>query len=338
MPLPRHEGRHELGQNFLTDPATISAFVALVARTEGPVVEIGGGDGALTVPLQRLGRPLTVLEADSRTAARLRRRTAAPTTVLHADFLRWKAPRAPHVLVGNLPFHRTTAMLRRILHASDWTDAVLLVQWEVARRRAGVGGATMMTAQWWPWYDFRLVQRVPAAAFRPRPGVDGGLLTVSRRTEPLLAPHERHRYQDFVHRVFTGSGRGLIEIIPRAARDRGGPRGTGRGAGGGAGRGTAGGAGRDAGGAGREARGGDGRGAALPRGRLLAWLRGHGIRPGALPKSLTAVQWTELYHLADRSTGADAAPAPGTRADTPAHRSRAREGTRARRRKTVSGE
>ncbi|UNZ19541.1 hypothetical protein [Streptomyces sp. 891-h] len=107
----------------------------------------------------------------------------------------------------------------------------------------------------------------------------------------------------------------MIEIVPRASRDRGGPRDAGRGTGRGADRGT-------------------GRGAALSRDRLLAWLRGHGIRPGALPKSLTAAQWTELYHLAERSTGADTAPAPGA----PARRGRARADTRARRPKTVSGE
>ncbi|NSC21427.1 23S ribosomal RNA methyltransferase Erm [Streptomyces albus subsp. chlorinus] len=211
-----HGGRHELGQNFLVDPATIDLFVSLVARTTGPVIEIGGGDGALTLPLERLGRPLTVLEADRRTAARLERRTAPATTVEHADFLRRRVPATPHVLVGNLPFHLTTAILRRILHSSGWTDAVLLVQWEVARRRAGVGGATMMTAQWWPWYDFRLASRVPAGAFRPRPGVDGGLMTVTRRAEPLLPARSRQRYQDLVHRVFTGPGRGLAEILPRA--------------------------------------------------------------------------------------------------------------------------
>ncbi|GAA2594933.1 23S ribosomal RNA methyltransferase Erm [Streptomyces axinellae] len=216
--MPRHhEGRHELGQNFLDDPATIRTFVDLVARTSGPILEIGSGDGALTLPLQRLGRTLTCVEIDRRRAARLDRRTDAATTVVGADFLRYAAPRSPHVLVGNLPFHRTTAMLRRILRAPGWTDGVLLVQWEVARRRAGVGGATMMTAQWWPWYDFTLVARVPAAAFRPRPGVDGGLLTLTRRVEPLLAPAHRAAYQDFVHRVYTGRGRGIARIVAAAA-------------------------------------------------------------------------------------------------------------------------
>lgn len=212
-------GRHELGQNFLTDPKVVAAFVDLVAATDGPIIEIGAGDGALTLPLQRLGRPLTAIEVDHRRAARLARRAAASTEIVRADFLRYRTPAAPHVLAGNLPFHLTTAMLRRILRAPGWTDAVLLVQWEVARRRAGVGGATMMTAQWWPWYEFRLAERVPAAAFRPRPGVDGGLLTIARRARPLVDAADRDRYQHLVERVFTGRGRGLAEILPNAVPD-----------------------------------------------------------------------------------------------------------------------
>ena len=210
-----HSGRHELGQNFLTDRRTITAIVDLVARTEGPILEIGAGDGALTLPLQALDRPLTAVEVSPRNVHRLRRRLSPETAVVHADFLRYRLPSTPHALVGNLPFDQTTAMLRRILHAGRWTSAVLLVQWEVARRRAAVGGATMMTAQWWPWYEFELAARVPASAFTPPPGVDGGLFTITRRTVPLVEPRLRSRYRDFVHAVFTGRGHGLHQILAR---------------------------------------------------------------------------------------------------------------------------
>ncbi|WET79283.1 23S ribosomal RNA methyltransferase Erm [Amycolatopsis sp. QT-25] len=210
MRTPR-PGRHELGQNFLIDRNTIETVVRLVAGTSGPIIEFGTGDGALTLPLERLGRPLTGVEIDDRRAARLAGVVRPPTRIVTADFLRFPLPETPCVLVGNLPFHLTTATLRHVLAAPAWTDAVLLVQWEVARRRAGVGGATMMTAQWWPWFDFRLAGRVPATAFRPKPGVDGGLLTMIRRERPLVDDADRERYQDFVRRVFTGRGR---EIAP----------------------------------------------------------------------------------------------------------------------------
>ncbi len=65
-------------------------------------------------------------------------------TVVHGDALRTRLDRP--VVVGNLPFHLTTPILRRLLAAGGWTEAVLLTQWEVARKRAGVGGRTMLTA------------------------------------------------------------------------------------------------------------------------------------------------------------------------------------------------
>jgi len=189
--------------------------VQAVDRTDGPIVEVGAGDGALTRALQDLGRPLTAIEIDPRRAARLAPRTKSGASVVQTDFLKYPLSRAPHVIVGNLPFHLTTAMLRRILGFPGWTDAVLLVQWEVARRRAAVGGATMMTAQWWPWFEFGLVRKISASSFRPQPSVDGGLTTISRRSDPLVDATDRRRYQAMVHQVFTGRGHGIAQFLER---------------------------------------------------------------------------------------------------------------------------
>jgi 23S rRNA (adenine-N6)-dimethyltransferase len=215
-----HLGRHEFGQNFLHDHRVIDVIVGIVARTDGPIIEVGAGDGALTWALQKLRRPLTAIEIDARRAARLSARINASTRVIDADFLHYRLPRTPHVIVGNLPFHLTTAMLRRILHGPGWTDAVLMVQWEVARRRAAIGGATMMTAQWWPWFEFGLVRKVSADSFRPRPSVDAGLLTISRRALPLIDTADRREYQAMVHQVFTGRGHGIAQILNRRLRRR----------------------------------------------------------------------------------------------------------------------
>lgn len=210
-----HHGRHEHGQNFLTDRRVIAQIVELISDTSGPIIEIGPGDGALTVPLAGLGRPLTAVEIDTHQARKLTAKVPPAVDVVQGDFLHHRLPTTPHVIVGNLPFHLTTAMLRHLLHAPGWTDAILLVQWEVARRRAGVGGATMMTAQWAPWFSFTLEGRIPAAAFTPRPGVDGGLLHIRRRAEPGIARRSRKQYQALVHAVFTGRGRGLGQILAR---------------------------------------------------------------------------------------------------------------------------
>ena len=257
--------RHELGQNFLADPHLIATVQRLVrTETSGPIIELGAGDGALTKPLARLGRPVTALEIDPRRARRLALniRVGGPHAAVHfdvvcADILRYRFPDTPHTVVGNIPFHLTTAIIRRLLAEHGWTCAVLIVQWEVARRRAGVGGASMLTAMWWPWYEFRLVRRIPAASFRPMPSVDAGLMTMHRRPVPHVT--DRRGYQKFVKEVFQAPGRDLEEMILRSGR--------------------------------------------VHRAGLHAWLRRNRIPQRALPKDLTAEHWAELWMLTRPTPG-----------------------------------
>jgi 23S rRNA (adenine-N6)-dimethyltransferase len=215
MPRSTHGGRHELGQNFLTHRPTLARITALVRRTSGSILELGCGDGALTRALAELGRPLTAIDVDEHRVHRLRR--ALPGVQVEvADATRH--PLDAEVVVGNIPFHVTTPIMRRLLSRGRWNDAVLLTQWEVARKRAGVGGGTMMTAQSAPWFEFSLEGRVPAWGFRPQPSVDGGLLAITRRGSPLVPVSDRRAYDAFVGAMFTGRGSSLPAVVATAAR------------------------------------------------------------------------------------------------------------------------
>lgn len=206
-------GAHELGQNLLVDRQVVDRVVGLVAAHDRPLVEWAAGRGAVTLPLARLGRPVEAVEIDPRSAARLGRVAPGNVTVTRGDILRHAPPPAAYDLVCNVPFHLTTPVLRRLFTLAGWQRAVLITQWEVARKRAAVGGTTLLTAQWWPWFAPRLDRRIPAAAFRPRPSVDAGLLVIDRRTDPLLPAHELRAYQRFAAAVFNGRGRGVQQIL-----------------------------------------------------------------------------------------------------------------------------
>ena len=215
MPRSTHGGRHELGQNFLTHRPTLARISDLVGRTSGSILELGCGDGALTRSLAELGRPLTAIDIDEHRVRRLRR--ALPgVRVEVADATRH--PLDAEVVVGNIPFHVTTPILRRLLSRGRWNEAVLLTQWEVARKRAGVGGGTMMTAQSAPWFEFALEGRVPAWGFRPQPSVDGGVLSIARRDSPLVPETDRRAYEVFVRAMFTGRGASLPAVVAAATR------------------------------------------------------------------------------------------------------------------------
>lgn len=230
MPSSFRGARPELGQNHLIDGRVAARIAALVPP--GPVLELGAGDGAITRLLADRQWPVTAVELDPARVAGLRRRFGAGVRVAHADMLRFPLSGADHI-VSNVPFGITTAVLRRLLAAPAWTTAVLLVQWEVARKRAAVGGTTLLTASWWPWFEFTLAGRVPAAAFRPRPAVDGGLLVLHRRAHPLVEPGQRPSYQRLVRTAFAGDRLlpalrdtpgvdrwAAVERVPRSIRPR----------------------------------------------------------------------------------------------------------------------
>ena len=81
-------GRHEHGQNFLTDHKIINSIVDLVKQTSGPIIEIGPGSGALTHPISHLGRAITAVEVDAKLAAKLTKKIIVTTIQKLSSFIR----------------------------------------------------------------------------------------------------------------------------------------------------------------------------------------------------------------------------------------------------------
>jgi 23S rRNA (adenine-N6)-dimethyltransferase len=192
--------RRRLGQNVL-DPATAEQIVDEAAFAPGElVVEIGAGAGALTAALARRGLRVVAVEPDPAWAGRLREQ--AGLRVVARDFLAIALPREPFRVIGSLPFGRTTDIFRRLLDdpATGLRRADVIVQWEVAVKRAALPPTTLLSTTWMPWRQVHLARRIPAARFRPVPRVDAGLLAITRREPPLLPVAMARSYAAFVQR------------------------------------------------------------------------------------------------------------------------------------------
>ena len=210
--------RARLGQNFLVDRSVAARLVDLVAASAPiPLLELGAGRGAITRHLVATGRDVLAVEIDPALVAVLRRRFPQ-VRVVPADMSRFRFADHPCAVVGNLPFGITTERTRRVLATPGWPEAALIVQWQVARKRA-IGGS-LLNAQWAPWYEFQLHGKVPARAFRPVPAQPAGLLRVHRRADPLLPAREMPRYQRFVRAVYTAPGQGLATVVANATGRR----------------------------------------------------------------------------------------------------------------------
>jgi 23S rRNA (adenine-N6)-dimethyltransferase len=156
--------RRELSQNFLRSRRLADDIVrGLDVRADELVVEIGAGDGRLTAPLAERARRVVAIELDPRLAKGLRRRFE----VVEGDALSVTLPDEPFRVVGNVPFHLTTAILRRLLGdlRSPLRRADLIVQWGLACKRAVVVPTTQLGAEWGPWWELAVVRRIDASAF-----------------------------------------------------------------------------------------------------------------------------------------------------------------------------
>ncbi|MPZ88383.1 MAG: methyltransferase domain-containing protein [Nitriliruptorales bacterium] len=211
----RDERRRALGQNFLRDREVIDALTHGVRPGE-VVVDVGAGTGALTLPLARAGAQVLAIEADPVWGRKLKQRVRSAglgdrVDVVVGDLRRVQLPGPPYRVVACPPYDHTTALLRRLLDdpVTGPERADLVLQWEVARKRAARPPTTLLSTGWAPWWEIMLVGRIPASAFRPRPTVDSGWLAVRRREPALLPAEVAGAFADFLRARWGGwQGRG----------------------------------------------------------------------------------------------------------------------------------
>jgi 23S rRNA (adenine-N6)-dimethyltransferase len=233
VPRGRGQRRKVLSQNLLRDREAIRCYIDAVGSPDVRGVELGAGDGTLTLELAGVVPHLTAVELDPVFARTLRQKTreVAHVEVLEQDLLAMPAPDSDFVLLGNIPFAITTRIMKWALDSPRLRSATLITQREYARKRTGdYGRWSLTTIRTWPWWDWRLGPRIHRESFRPRPSVDAAVLHLDRRRQPLLAARSRARWERAVATGFTGLGGSLHAslgtIYPRrhlvAAFDRAG--------------------------------------------------------------------------------------------------------------------
>jgi len=190
----RDARRRSLGQNFLVDRTEINRLVDAIDVHPGElIIEIGAGIGALTLPLVQAGASVIAIERDPIWARQLHDKVREKglldqVEIVRRDFRTTEWQSETYRVVSNPPFGLTTALFARLfdIPAKGPLRADLLVQREVARKRAATPPTTLRSASWAPWWTFQLGHVVPRTAFRPVSQVDAALLVVRRRDPPVL--------------------------------------------------------------------------------------------------------------------------------------------------------
>jgi 16S rRNA (adenine1518-N6/adenine1519-N6)-dimethyltransferase len=217
-----------LGQNFLADPNLLDAIVRSSEIEPGDVVlEVGGGEGALTQRLAPRAAHVWTVELDRGLEDDLERIAAAAGNVelVWGDAMRVDLAAldpAPTRVVSNLPYSIATPLLLRTIaelpEVGSWT---VLVQREIADRLRAApgsrtyGGPSVVTQL---ACDVELLRPVGRAVFKPRPRVDSALLRLRRRGPAAADDLVRLVRAAFAHRRKTLAG--SVELAGGPQRPR----------------------------------------------------------------------------------------------------------------------
>jgi len=213
------------GQNFLTSAGVANRIVAAAELTKSDaVIEIGPGLGILTEKIAPMPhRSLTLVELDSRLAARLQERFA-DARVVNADFLEVDfaalVKGSPVKVIGNLPFNIAAAILHRLCDNSRLISRmVLMFQREVAARIRAVpaddayGALSVFTALYWQ-IDSHFT--VAAGSFHPRPKVDAEVLVFTPLATPAFAKTDEREVLQTVRASFSAPRKTIRNALSHA--------------------------------------------------------------------------------------------------------------------------
>jgi len=207
--------KKRLGQHFLHDPAVIRRLVDVIRPLpDDTMVEIGGGPGALTIPLSERVERLHVVEIDRELAAALPSRVAHPQRlVVHeADALSFDfgalatGPRSLRV-VGNLPYNISTPLLFHLLaFAPVIKDLHVMLQREVVERMTAAPGGKdygRLTVMLGLWARANVCFDIGPGAFTPPPKVWSTVVRLVPHATPPFPVSDHARFARLVTRLFS---------------------------------------------------------------------------------------------------------------------------------------
>ncbi len=226
--MEAHVPRKRFGQHFLHDQGILRRIVETVSPQPGEhIVEIGPGEGALTLPLLRAAGRMTAIELDRDLIEPLREKTRGigELDIINADVLTVNftdlANGSKLRIVGNLPYNISTPILFHCLdHAASITDMHFMLQKEVVERMAAPPGSKTygrLSVMLQLRCGVEPLLHVPPSAFRPPPKVESAVVRLVPLANDALPDVDAKLLGDIVRAAFGQRRKTMSNSVSRFA-------------------------------------------------------------------------------------------------------------------------
>jgi 16S rRNA (adenine1518-N6/adenine1519-N6)-dimethyltransferase len=216
-----------LGQNFLMDESALQQVVqAAEINSQDIVLEIGPGLGSLTRHLALSANSVVAVELDYKLIPPLLSvvRQYPNVQVVQGDILALDpvqlVAHQEYVVVANIPYYITSALVRHLLEARiPPKRLVLTIQREVARRICAQPGEMSLLALSVQVYGYpEIIAHIPASAFYPSPNVDSSVIRIDLFASPLVPTPELDAFFQLIKAGFSQKRKTLRNALSGGLR------------------------------------------------------------------------------------------------------------------------
>ncbi|MEE2671081.1 MAG: 16S rRNA (adenine(1518)-N(6)/adenine(1519)-N(6))-dimethyltransferase RsmA [Bdellovibrionota bacterium] len=209
-----------LGQHFLTDKKTIGMITSDFAQECDVIIEVGPGPGVLTKDLAAIGKPLYLVEKDSRFIEDLSQLTP---NVFNEDALEFnwdsifsKHPNAKFWLVSNLPYNVGTPLFLNFLTLKPLQFMTLMFQKEVGEKtylrdqKNTTNGLLSLSSI---YFNSKVLRKVAPGCFSPPPKVDSIVVSYIRKEEPIFSIAQLKQIDKYTRIIFSQRRKQLGSVL-----------------------------------------------------------------------------------------------------------------------------
>ncbi|KPJ54760.1 hypothetical protein AMJ47_03365 [Parcubacteria bacterium DG_72] len=214
-----------LGQNFLTDKATVKKIIkAANLKSNDIVLEIGPGFGVLTKQIAKIAKKVIAVEKDSKLCSVFKEelKDYKNVEILNKDILKtnitnYKLLITDSKIIANLPFYITAPVIRKFLEVKNKPkEMILIVQKEVAQRiTAKPPKMSILAVSVQVYADSKILFYISKNSFYPKPKVDAALLRVVPRINADLKQIDADKFFKIVKVGFKSPRKQLINNLSK---------------------------------------------------------------------------------------------------------------------------
>lgn len=213
----QHQPKKRFGQNFIRDKNLLKKIVNESKIKDKDVIEVGPGQGGLTLFLAEQAKTLTCFEIDTSLKKFLTpiEKAFDHVKIIYEDFLVSNLNDFADELhvVANVPYYITTPIIFKLLETHSIKTASLMIQKEVCERIVSLPGSktynhlSVVISYHAKVYKMMDVKR---QMFYPIPKVDSAVIRIEKRETPFLPIEKEVIFLSIVKTAFKQKRKTLV--------------------------------------------------------------------------------------------------------------------------------